>query len=330
MLENYAQALKLVLVYEGGYTNDPRDPGGPTNFGIIQREYDNYRKRKNLPTRSVRYIEENEYSEIYHEQYANPLKFDEMPSGLDFAVLDYGINSGIGKATKDLQRYLGCTVDGVLGSETLDKAFKAMAIDAQKTIIDYCLIRMNFLRSLSTFDHFGTGWTRRVEGARFGFQTDDTGVVDYAIMMYRRTPVGRFKNNPAPAKGSIDPVNDIIPVSDKAPEEGSPSVEHSIEPTKIEVPITPSPAPAPVIVPAPAPVVDEVDRSNDVKVVQKTVQKINNVPWDGSRIGYAMNSPLLQRAGETAFVLSKYKDWCYVQLEQHTNVKGWIHSKFLK
>jgi lysozyme family protein len=226
---NYSQSLKLLLVYEGGYTNDPQDPGGPTNYGIIQTEYDAYRDSKKLPRRSVKYIAVEEYEDIYRSKYANKIQFDKLPGGLDFVLFDYTVNSGWGRAVKDLQRILGIKDDGVLGPVTLKAVWDYCKDEAalEDLIIKLCKVRMAFLRSLKTFGHFGTGWTRRVMGNRDGFQTSDIGVIDYGVMMARATQDLDFVKVPLPS----------APAPGKAPDPAP------------EAPVVP--APKPVVIPPP-------------------------------------------------------------------------------
>jgi lysozyme family protein len=157
---NYSKALKRVLVYEGGYSNDPRDPGGPTNQGIIQRVYDGYRRSKGQPTRSVRLMTDAERDDIYRRQYADKIRFDALPSGVDFAVFDAAVNSGPSQATKWLQRAVGVTADGDLGEATL-AAVKAHP-DHDALIADMCSRRLGMLQHLSTWGAFGGGWGKRV------------------------------------------------------------------------------------------------------------------------------------------------------------------------
>lgn len=163
MKANLAPALKHVLVHEGLYSDHPSDPGGATMKGVTQAVYDDYRQRKGLPLRSVRLISNAELQDIYENQYWDTVRGDEMPSGLDYCLFDYAVNSGPGRAAKDLQRALGVKVDGVIGVNTLAMVAKA---DTAKLIDDVCDRRLAFLKSLKNWKTFGKGWGSRVTGVR--------------------------------------------------------------------------------------------------------------------------------------------------------------------
>lgn len=163
MQSNQREALKLVLVHEGGFVNHPKDPGGATMKGVTQAVYDAYRERKDLPTRSVKGITQAELLEIYDQQYWDVVKADKLPHGLDYAMFDYAVNSGPGRATKDLQRVLGVAVDGALGNVTLNAACNG---DTAKIIDGLCKRRLAFLKSLKTWSTFGRGWTERVKNVQ--------------------------------------------------------------------------------------------------------------------------------------------------------------------
>lgn len=157
----YEQALKLVLEHEGGYVNHPRDPGGATNKGVTQRVYDEYRRKRNEPLRSVKHIEAVEVGDIYKSQYWNAVKGNELPAGVDYCIFDFAINSGPRRAIKFLQKAVSAVPDGVLGPATLaavKAANPAILINA------ICTARQRYLESLDTFSVFGKGWTRRVAG----------------------------------------------------------------------------------------------------------------------------------------------------------------------
>lgn len=163
MKANQAKALALVLAHEGGFIHHPDDPGGATNKGVTQAVYDAFRQRSGQDARSVREITQAEVDAIYDQQYWDRVNGDRLPSGIDYAVFDYAVNSGVSKATKDLQRALGVPADGIVGLNTLVAAGEC---DPAAIIRDLCDRRMRFLRSLKTWRTFGRGWTSRVNGVR--------------------------------------------------------------------------------------------------------------------------------------------------------------------
>lgn len=183
MKKNFKPSLERVLVHEGGYVNDPDDPGGPTNRGVTQSTYNGFRRRKGLAPRSVRLITVDEIGEIYKSQYWDAIRGDELPDGLDYAVFDFAVNSGVMRASKYLQMTLGVGVDGVIGEKTLASANEK---DIITVLEDYIARRMQFLRQIRKgggWKKFGKGWTRRVVGEQDGYQEGDTGVIDIAILM---------------------------------------------------------------------------------------------------------------------------------------------------
>ena len=192
----FEPSLDLTLAHEGGYVNHPKDPGGATNKGVIQRTYDAYRRLNGLPTRSVRNITDEEVREIYRKNYWNASGCNVMPAGVDYAVFDYAVNSGPGRSIKDLQRSINdfakewpnvgtVNVDGDVGPATLTAVDKCTMIDEVAFIEMFCNRRMSFLRSLKTYSTFGRGWQRRVLGDKPNPTADegDHGVIDYAVKM---------------------------------------------------------------------------------------------------------------------------------------------------
>lgn len=161
----FQRALPRVLAHEGGYVNDPHDPGGATNKGITFRVYDAHRRRKGLPARDVRRIEAAEVAEIYRLQYWDAVKGDELPPGLDYVLFDGAVNSGPSQSIKWLQRALGnVAVDGVIGQATLAAVTEHGR--PEKLIDAVCDRRLGFLRALRTWPRFGRGWSARVAAVR--------------------------------------------------------------------------------------------------------------------------------------------------------------------
>lgn len=199
MRKNFEQLTKWVLVHEGGYVNHPEDPGGPTNKGITQRVYDAYRKRKKLSTRSVKDITDEEVKTILKEQAWDKVWGDKLPSGLDYSMYDFAINSGPARAVKFLQNLVGVAEDGIMGNLTIGAVLDHE--DIEELIKDLNYKRWNWLKRLKTFKTFGKGWTRRVMGSKEGFQEDDYGVIDRSVMLFRGD------NNIQPPKSIDDEAN---------------------------------------------------------------------------------------------------------------------------
>jgi lysozyme family protein len=155
MKENYPQALKQVLKYEGGFSNHPNDPGGATMKGITQAVYDAWQRKNGLPTQSVRNISDSAVAAIYRQEYWDRIRGDDLPSGVDFAVFDYAVNSGVSRAAKTLQAVVGVTQDGQIGPQTIQaaKTYVAMSITNR---------RLAFMQSLSIWSTFGRGWSARI------------------------------------------------------------------------------------------------------------------------------------------------------------------------
>ena len=188
----YDDALRRLLAHEGGYTNHPSDPGGPTNFGITIHDYRKYVKA-NATAADVRTMTLAEAKAIYKSKYWDAMRCDELPAGVDYAVFDYGVNSGTGRAPKVLQRVLGVTVDGDIGSETLTVA---RARDAKTVIAAICDERLRFLQGLKTWPVFGKGWGRRVREVRAAA----------LAMAGARSDAAMQPSNSTPGKGAV-PVN---------------------------------------------------------------------------------------------------------------------------
>jgi lysozyme family protein len=160
---SYDEALARLLVHEGGYSNHPSDPGGPTNWGITIFDYRKY-VNPQASAADVRSMPVEVAKKIYRDKYWNAMSCDELPAGIDYCVFDYGVNSGIGRAAKILRRVLGLPEKPGTVS---DEVIAAAGGRDPKTLIDaICDERLAFLQSLRTWDVFGNGWGRRVREVR--------------------------------------------------------------------------------------------------------------------------------------------------------------------
>jgi lysozyme family protein len=158
---NFAQSLAWVLQSEGGFVNDPNDPGGATNKGVTQNVYDAYRSAHGLMRQSVLYITTAEVSNIYKAQYWDAVRGDSVPAGVDYCLFDEGVNSGPVKSIIDLQTALGVKADGQFGMITM-QALNGVN-DIEGLIQKICDLRLNWLHRLSTWRFFGAGWSARIK-----------------------------------------------------------------------------------------------------------------------------------------------------------------------
>jgi lysozyme family protein len=156
---NYEAALARLLAHEGGYSNHPDDPGGPTNFGITIADYRRYAKA-DAGADDVRRMRLGEAKTIYRAKYWDASRCDDLPPGVDYAVFDYGVNSGVGRAAKVLRRSL--KLDDAAATVTDEVIAAAARADAGLLAMAICDERLKFLQRLSTWEAFGKGWGRRV------------------------------------------------------------------------------------------------------------------------------------------------------------------------
>jgi lysozyme family protein len=166
----FEQALDLVLGFEGGYSNNPADPGGATNLGITQNTYDDYRRHAGLSQQSVHSISHTEVLAIYRSNYWNDGQCDKIDLIDPFIALvhfDGCVNSGIGQQGRILQRTLGVTADGIVGPESLAELKFVISKDKHNFRVRYLAARLDFYLDLvlarSVLRVFLPSWCRRIQ-----------------------------------------------------------------------------------------------------------------------------------------------------------------------
>lgn len=185
MKKNRNKIMSMIFNDEKGFVNRKTDAGGPTNFGITIGTLSDYRGTRQT-VQDVQNLTREEADEIYDARYWKAIHGDQLPSGLDYEVMDFYVNSG-GWAIRILQRVLGVKEDGVLGDSTM-KAIDRYPGGVRALIVDYAEARMKYLKGLGGpkgFSANGRGWTIRVTGKDPKHQwRDQPGVVGNALTMY--------------------------------------------------------------------------------------------------------------------------------------------------
>lgn len=143
-MDRFAVCHEITAKWEGGWSNHKADPGGATMFGITQAVYDAWRQSRGLSKISVRNISLSEAKLIYRQQYWKPtVETFQLFPGVDLAVYDASVNSGVSRGIKWLKAAAGSN-------------------DHSVTVKKICRARLGFVQLLKTWKTFGKGWGRRI------------------------------------------------------------------------------------------------------------------------------------------------------------------------
>lgn len=174
----YEEAFKLTVGHEGGYQNRHSDRGNwtsgkvgvglnrGTKFGISAMSY------PTLDMVNIIDLTLDDAKAIYKRDYWDRVCGDDLPVGLGYAVFDFAVNSGVFKASIELQRLVGASEDGVIGPLTVAQVNRrwlgaeqsgSSSSGVQAYLASYIETRQQFVESLSGFAEYGKGWTRRIE-----------------------------------------------------------------------------------------------------------------------------------------------------------------------
>jgi lysozyme family protein len=159
---NFDPSLKFTLQFEGGFVNNPKDPGGATNLGVTIHTLSQVLGH-NATVAEVKALTPKTVAPIYRQRFWNMVRGDDLPIGVDLAVFDFGVHSGPVRAVKAFQRVLGLDDDGDVGDITL-KAVRQ--VDPKAVINALCADRLQFLKGLKVFKSFGPGLKNRVDKAQ--------------------------------------------------------------------------------------------------------------------------------------------------------------------
>ena len=162
MNRNWDKSFDLVIVNEGGFVNNPKDPGGATNWGCTQAVWEKY-VGHSVTVDDMKALTKEDVKPLYKRNYWDALHGDAIPSGLDYCLFDCAINSGVNRSAKIIQEIVGVFADGAIGNNTVSAITQLNPVTA---INEFCDKRQAFLESLKTFPVFGKGWSKRVSEVR--------------------------------------------------------------------------------------------------------------------------------------------------------------------
>lgn len=153
MPDLFDKYIERVLSHEGGYVNNPKDPGGETKWGISKRAY---------PTVNISTLTREGAIALYRRDYWEGPHINELPPALAFQVFDAAINHGRARAIGWLQSAVGATSDGRIGPVTLGRVEAYRSTIGDKAIaLLFLAQRLQFYTDIEGWTTFGKGWARR-------------------------------------------------------------------------------------------------------------------------------------------------------------------------
>ncbi len=162
-MSHFGACWTFTLAQEGGFADDPQDPGGATNWGITLTTLRHFRGDRNLGVQAIRDLTMAQAAPIARALYWRPMDCEALPPGADLMVFDFGFNAGPGTSAEMLQRQVGADVDGDIGPLTV---LATRGCDRVAVILGLADRQTAYYRGLADFPRFGDGWLRRTRARR--------------------------------------------------------------------------------------------------------------------------------------------------------------------
>ncbi len=152
MSQKFKHVVEYILKWEADYSNDPKDPGGETNFGISKRAY---------PDVDIKNLTREGAIEIYRSDYWDACRCEDLPAEVATMVFDMAVNQGVPYAKTTLQTVLGVKVDGNIGPLTMSVAKASPGIKTMHEIADLRAVRYLSMNN-ATEERYEKGWIKRL------------------------------------------------------------------------------------------------------------------------------------------------------------------------
>lgn len=178
-METVQEIAQDIVAREGGYVNDPDDPGGATNFGVtihtMRRLGLDLTGDGRIDVRDVKALTQRQAVDIFIKHYFERPKIGQLPEPIQASVFDMYVNAG-SNGVKILQRLLGqlgleVSVDGVLGPQSLAAAQQAMDLAPDHLVDAYGIARRNYYFRLADNRPASRKYARTRKGGKGGWIT---------------------------------------------------------------------------------------------------------------------------------------------------------------
>ena len=175
-MANYEQALQWVLSHEGGYINDPDDPGGETYKGVARKmnskwdgwlHIDMLKKQSGFPANLDKDSDLQEAVRSFYEvNYWDRIKGDELANQeVATSIFDFAVNAGVSTSSSLAQLVVGADKDGVIGNQSVQMI---NSFDPDHFIASFTVAKIaryvNIVKNRPTSKKYFYGWVRRALG----------------------------------------------------------------------------------------------------------------------------------------------------------------------
>jgi len=169
-MANHKVLAPFIRYYEGGFVNNPNDPGGATMKGVTIATFRSvYEKNKTVA--DLKKITDEQWNTIFKKYYWDKCKADLIDNqSVANMLVDFAWHSGVAAAVKKIQKIVGVEMDGVMGRVTVGAINNFWRGDV--SVFDSLkAVRIMYLRGLKNWNYFKNGWTTRVEAIKYGSLT---------------------------------------------------------------------------------------------------------------------------------------------------------------
>ena len=175
-MADFNQAFQLVLANEGGYVNDPDDPGGETYKGVARKIFSKWdgwikidllKRQSGFPGNFDKDVElQQDVEEFYRVNFWNKVKGDDIINQkVAESIFDFGVNAGVGTSASLAQLVVEAVTDGVIGQESITRinAFNSNHFLAAFTVAKIARY-VNIVKKRPTSRKYFYGWVLRSLG----------------------------------------------------------------------------------------------------------------------------------------------------------------------
>jgi lysozyme family protein len=175
-MADFAQAFQKVLKHEGGYVNDPDDPGGETYKGVARKIHskwdgwyiiDTRKRQPGFPKSLDADLELQErIKQFYEANYWDRIKGDDIINqDVAMSIFDFAVNAGVGTSASLAQMVVGENADGIIGVNSLTKINQ---FDPEHFLASFTIAKIvryiSIVKKRPTSQKYFYGWVRRAIG----------------------------------------------------------------------------------------------------------------------------------------------------------------------